>query len=93
MVVCRYCGKENSQSDAAYCSYCGSNISQQQPVQSAVNPVSKSTSTYRGWGTPGGTTRPTGEASELYEKALARVELLGNVVLILSIIALFLVFY
>jgi hypothetical protein len=93
MVVCKYCGKDNSQPDAAYCSYCGSNISQQQPVQSAMNPVPKSSAAPRGWGTFGSTTRPTSEVSERYEKALARVEQLGNIVLVLSIVTLFLVLY
>ncbi len=89
MTTCTYCGKENTQAGAAYCSYCGSSLlGSQQGVTSTPQPRQ-----------PFGSTPPTYpssygnysyNASERYERALRRSEQLGRAVAILSVIALFL---
>jgi len=88
MVVCQYCGKENNQPDAAYCLYCGSSLKKQQPQGSASN--SQPPMTGRGYGMSGGMS--SSGMSERYQRALARVEQLGNIVIALAIVTLILVF-
>jgi len=88
MVVCPYCGKENNQPDAAYCLYCGSSLKQQQPQGFAS--TSQTPMASRGYGMSGNMSSPG--VSERYQRALARVELLGNVVLALAVITLILLF-
>lgn len=88
MVVCPYCGKENNQSDAAYCLYCGSSLrgqQGQQPVSMNQAPTSR-----QGYGMSGGMSSP--EMSERYQKAFASVEQLGNIVIALAVITLILFF-
>ena len=88
MVVCPYCGKENNQPDAAYCLYCGSSLRGQQGQQPvSINQVP---SARQGYGMSGGTSSP--EMAERYQKALARVEQLGNIVIALAVITLILFF-
>lgn len=87
MVVCPYCGKENNQPDAAYCLYCGSSLKQQQPQGFAS--ASQTPMAGRGYGMSGGMSSP--EISERYQRAFARVEQLGNVVIALAVITLVLV--
>ena len=91
MVVCQYCGNETTRPDAAYCSYCGSSL-RQQPQQVTVNPNPMSSATTQGYGMSGSMTTPSTNVSERFEKAIARVELLGTVVIILAIVVLVLVF-
>lgn len=85
MPVCQFCGKETAQPDAAYCSYCGSSL-RQQPSASMTPPEAQA---------PQGSYMPSGgsslDASQRYEKAIARVERLGSIVIILSIVTLVLV--
>jgi uncharacterized membrane protein YvbJ len=95
MVVCPYCGKENNQSDAAYCLYCGSSL-QQAPQSASASPTFSSTSRGpvigQGYGMPGGmsssSTTLSYELSERYQSALKRVEQLAYVVVALAVITL-----
>jgi hypothetical protein len=81
MVVCPYCGKESNQPGAAYCLYCGSSLRQATPTGV--------TATGGGFGQSSGSS--SFATSERFEKALARVEQLGNVVIVLAVITLVLV--
>lgn len=88
MVVCPYCGKENFQPDAVYCQYCGSSLSQARPAAAAPvsAPAAPATSTW------GGSSSSSTTQSEEYERALAGVERWTRIVLLLSVIAVVLVF-
>lgn len=94
MVICQYCGKENNQPDALYCSSCGSSLRQSRSMgqasvvpQSQPPPMSGPTppGTY-GYGSSFGT-------SERYEKALAGVERMATVVALLAVVTLLLTLY
>ncbi len=89
MSVCPYCGKENNQPDAAYCLYCGSSLRGQQARQPLA--MSPGPTSGQGYSTSGGIPGATPEASERYERALARVEQLANIVVILAVATLVLV--
>lgn len=84
MPVCQFCGKETAQPDAAYCCYCGSSLRQQ--PSASVTPLQTQA--------PQGSYMPSGgsslDASQRYEKAIARVERLGSIVIMLSIVTLIL---
>jgi uncharacterized membrane protein YvbJ len=93
MKICPYCGAQNNQSDAAYCSYCGSSLagakdsmssSMSQPQNTAASPTPMPTypSSYQGSYSP--------NISSRYERALKRTEQLGTAVAILSVVALIL---
>ena len=99
MVTCQYCGRENSQPDALYCSSCGSSLRQSQgagPVSgSPISPMPQSqpqptpsssptSSRTYGYGSAFG-------LSERYERALAGVERMGTILIALSVITLVLI--
>jgi uncharacterized membrane protein YvbJ len=94
MAVCPYCGKENNQPDAAYCLYCGSSLRQQPQSISTMNRAPMTIG--QTYGMTGGTLSSSGmsssEISERYQKAVAKVERLGNIVIVLAIVTLILVF-
>ena len=77
MVTCSYCGKDNPQADAAYCSYCGSNLRQPSNI-----PTSRPQWTQANYPTSGSRTLGL---SERYERALKRAEQLGTILLVLSV--------
>jgi len=79
MTKCSYCGRDNPQTDAAYCSYCGSSLSR----QSSNVP----TSSQRSQPTYPTSRSPALGLSERYEKALKRAELLGTILLVLGVAA------
>jgi uncharacterized membrane protein YvbJ len=85
MPTCQFCGKETAQPDAAYCSYCGSSL-RQQPGASVAPPQSQP---------PQASYAPSGgsslDASQRYEKALGKIERLGSIIIVLSIVTLILV--
>lgn len=85
MPTCQFCGKETPQPDAAYCSYCGSSLRQAQSGASAAPAQAQS---------PQGSYAVSGsssfDGSQRYEKVLVRVERLGLIVVILSMVALIL---
>ena len=88
MVVCPYCGKENNQPDAAYCLYCGSSL--KQPQSQSFTTGGRASSAGQGFGMSGGMS--SSGMSERYNRALARVELLGNIVAVLAVLTLILLF-
>jgi uncharacterized membrane protein YvbJ len=83
MVTCSYCGKDNPQTDATYCSYCGSSL-RQQSSNVPPSPSYASQANYPAGGSP------TLGLSERYEKALKRAEQLGTILLVLSVVAIIL---
>lgn len=85
MPTCPYCGKVTPQADATYCSYCGSSLAQQTSTSSSFR-AQPSQSSYRAGG------NSSLNLSERYERALRRAEQMGTAVLILSIVALVLLF-
>ncbi len=87
MPTCPYCGGQNSQADAIYCSYCGSNLGQQQ--NAAPPPRQQFGSPPPNYPASG---RPTFDLSIRYEKALKRAEQLGYVVIIMAVAVLLLLF-
>ena len=86
MPTCKFCGKETTQPDASYCTYCGSSLVQEgsvapeTPFQSQPSQVD-----YTSMG------RTSEDISQRYEKALRRVEQLDSVLVLLSVAAVILV--
>ena len=83
MPTCPYCGKDTPQTGASYCSYCGSSLAQQTSTPSASRAQPSRSGYYTGESAPG--------LPDRYEKALKRVERMGTVVVILSVVVLALV--
>ena len=81
MPTCSYCGKVTPETDATYCSYCGSSFGQQTSSASSWR-SQPSQVNYPG----GGISSPN--LSVRYERALKRAEQMGTAVLILGIVAL-----
>jgi uncharacterized membrane protein YvbJ len=86
MPTCSFCGKETAQPDAVYCSYCGSSL-QQRGSQAHSSPY-QAQPPQAGYGSTGGTSL---DLTQRYEKALRRVERLGSVALLLSVLVLILI--
>jgi hypothetical protein len=84
MPTCRYCGKETTQADAAYCTYCGSSFQQgpSGPPPSAFG-LPPSQVSYA--------TGHDSDVSELHEKTLRRIEQLASILVLLSVAAVILV--
>jgi hypothetical protein len=95
MTTCPYCGAQNSQNGAAYCTYCGSSLSGAKdsgtpPMQG--QPASSSSSSSMPPSYPSGRGSYSFNTSERYERALKRTEQLGMVVAVLAVITLILAF-
>jgi hypothetical protein len=87
MPTCPSCGRDIPQSDAAFCSYCGSGLpGQQKGGPTTLFPVQQSKGSY----TPG--EGLSSDLSKRYEKVLRHIEQLGYTVLILSVVTLVLAF-
>jgi len=85
MPACSYCGIVTPQTDAAYCSNCGSNLGQQTSAPSPIRARPSQANYFAGG-------NPSPNLSERYERALKRAERMGTAVLILSIAVLVLLF-
>ncbi|MCL5068052.1 MAG: zinc-ribbon domain-containing protein [Thaumarchaeota archaeon] len=89
MPICTYCGAQNSQPDAKYCSYCGSSIQQQSTTPPPQPFASPPPAPSRSYPTAGGMQF---DLPGRYERALVRVERLSYAVLVLSLAVLALLF-
>ncbi len=94
MTTCPYCGAQNNQNGAAYCTYCGSSLSGAKdsgtpPTQGSPSssPSSSMPPSY-----PSGRGTYSFNTSERYERALKRTEQLGMIVAILAVITIVLLF-
>ena len=84
MPTCRFCGKETTQPDATYCTYCGSSLQQGPGASPPTSPAARLSQVNYATG-------HDTEVSELYEKTFRRVEQLASILVLLAVAAVILV--